>query len=221
MLFLDPVDPSACCSTDGTRYLLNGVCIRGRHAIATDGRVLFVTGIVTEDPEGHKTDVIIPSRAIRAARKKGRKSRRSKLKPKDFPDITFSPESRSINVHVRCDETNTYREIIPGANDSYPKNIQNVIRAASQTSAVLSVNIRLLAKLAESFGHDVIHLHLSPEKFNGHYDGTVFVTAGDSQDHLPNSIGAIMPVRFCESQSVTLKSFVSDFLSENPITPAP
>ena len=198
MQFLDPVDPSKCCHTDGFRYLLTGVCIRGEKAIATDGRILIVTAIRRGENDDPAREALIPARAVAIARRKSRRASRKHVYPEiDIQPVPENSPWPTVAVHLTTEEIHAFREIIPATCDTYPEHAKAVGNPAAHTLRI-GLNVRLLSRLAAAMGHDSLTLHIDPSKIDdsGESQSTILATANDcTEPASPHTMGAIMPIR--------------------------
>ena len=219
MEFLDPVDPSKCCHTCGTRYLLTGVCIRGEKAIATDGRILIVTAIQRGENDDPSRESLIPARAVAIARKKSRRASRKHVYPEiDIHPVPENSPWPTVAVHLNTDEIHAFLEIIPSAHDTYPDHSKAIGNPGAHTLRI-GINVRLLSRLAAAMGNDSLTLHIDPSKIDdsGESQSVILATAsGDdvTEPASPNTIGAIMPIRFTFP-------ITANPMAASHITPAP
>lgn len=191
MKFPPKINPAHCASKDQTRYMLTGVALQGNMAIATEGRVLFLSTITREDDDS-KRDVVVPTKAIHAERK-GKTTVHSVLPLMTIRDAENEGGRPFVEIMHSIDEKAQFGDI---QSDQYP-DWSHVLADPNTHTKRLCINIKLLNKVAKALGEDMIELHLDPEKFGdkfGQPDGyheAIYVTAQGQ----PEAVAVVMPAR--------------------------
>jgi len=180
-----PLNPVHCASTDGCRYLLNGVFLDGDLAVATNGKVAFVASTTREDQDD-KRGAIIPPRLAKAAFKQ------SKKKPKDQTQLVINAPTEAGMLTSTIYEPNgdvvKVQEIQP-KNSPYP-DVSKVIPDHSKATMTIGIDVKYLTMIAKSMCESQLFLHFNPEKFSeSGYSEAVLVTSKN-----PDALGLIMPI---------------------------
>jgi hypothetical protein len=183
-------NPAHAASTDGTHYILNGVSLEGDLAIATDGRVLFVTK-GERDEDDDLRDALIPTRAALAGFKTSPKS--------STPPRLVINDEKTVTIIDKNDDRVTVRDI--DVDKSRFPNVEGVVPDASKYTLKVGINIKLLTKLAKSFGNDALVLHLDPDGWKDSndegYSSPIMVTSATV-----DSFGVLMPMRHVSSENL-------------------
>lgn len=188
-----PLNPVYCASNDETRYVLNGVCIRGNPAIATDGRSMFAC-LASRDCDEHQGDVVIPTRAI----KKGMPKRKSSV----LPCITLKDGDAPV-VSILDKQLDT-TEIKP-IDGKFPK-LNGVVPDQSKHTLRLGLNAKLLSNIAEAYGDSELVLHLDPSRFEEYGYKDAFFVTGKTRD----AVAVLMPILIMDQSILTVNNALAE-----------
>lgn len=187
-------NPAHCASKDSTRYILNGVALLNDIAVATDGRVMFVANL-TRDDEDSKRDALVPTKAILAERR-GKDRHNHVLPLMTIRDRAKPTDRQTAEVMHDANEVTNYGDIEHV--EKYPEFTKCMTDPASHNMK-MCLDVKLLAKLAKSFGDTMLVLHLDPAKFGygsgrGYgepdgYHGSIYATVQGQQE----AFAVVMP----------------------------
>lgn len=179
------INPSHVASTDKTRYVMNGVCIRNGLAYATNGRALLATECKLEDEDAQR-EAIIPTRIA----KKG-----FNTKPKDLvvPRIYLKEVEKPLNwpedapppAFVELLDKDFDRTVAREIEGSFPK-AEHVVPDLAPYTVKISFNLKLLTQIMKSLNSENVHLFATGEE----KDPFIILSAKNEED----SFGILMPL---------------------------
>ena len=174
-----------CASKDSTRYVLNGVRIKGNLAVATDGRTLFAA-VAARDDEDDARDALIPTRVAKAAWPQG-KGKGGAILPMLTINQKEEGKEATVTVLDREFDRTTSKEI----DGNFPR-FEAVLPDLSKHTLRVGLNVKLLVNIAKCFGDDDVIIHLAADGFRDGQQGEPMIVTNQKTRE---AMAILMPMR--------------------------